>query len=169
MIYNMNTAKQGFGVPKINIIDGRRWTTASHFIYSKPPNVLFRTNALADLIRFHDNFEAYGVEFLYSGNRYLAKASRGIILSAGVIDTPKLLMRSGVGPRKHLKEVGIATRVDLPVGENLQDHITTGFDLVLLNKTLDIGIGTMLSPSSILTYLQEEALGPQLVVNWLVS
>ncbi|VEN50339.1 unnamed protein product [Callosobruchus maculatus] len=49
---------------------------------------------------------------------------------AGVINTPTILMRSGVGPRKHLKEVGIAPRVDLPVGENLQDHITTGFDLV---------------------------------------
>nr|CAI5858433.1 unnamed protein product [Callosobruchus analis] len=155
MINNMNSVKQGFGVPKINIIDGRRWTTASHFIYSKPSNVLFRTNAMADLIRFYGNFEAYGVEFLYSGNRYLAKASRGIILAAGVIETPKLLMRSGVGPRKHLKKVGIAPRINLPVGKNLQDHITTGFDLVLLNKTLDIGIGTMLSPSSILSYLIE--------------
>nr|CAI5858436.1 unnamed protein product [Callosobruchus analis] len=66
------------------------------------------------------------------------------VKQAGVIETPKLLMRSGVGPRKHLKKVGIAPRINLPVGKNLQDHITTGFDLV-------------------------EALGRRLVVNWSVS
>ncbi|VEN47589.1 unnamed protein product [Callosobruchus maculatus] len=109
MIDNMNTAKQGFGVPKINIINGRRWTTASHFIHSKPWNVLFRTNALADQVRFHANFEAYGVEFLYSGNRYLAKHQKNYP-SAGVINTPTILMRSGVGPRKHLKEVGNSSK-----------------------------------------------------------
>ncbi|CAH1972274.1 unnamed protein product [Acanthoscelides obtectus] len=152
---NIRTVKQGFGIPKVNVIDGKRWTSASHFIYSKPSNVLLRTDAMVDSIQFHDNFEAYGVEFLYSGNKYSAKASRGIIISAGVINTPKILMMSGVGPKKHLKELGIVPRIDLPVGENLQDHITTGFDLVLLNKTLDIGIGTMLSPSSPLNYFRE--------------
>lgn len=50
-------------------------------------------------------------------------ARKEIILSAGVIDSPKLLMLSGIGPSKDLKKVGIEVISDLPVGMNLHDHV----------------------------------------------
>lgn len=49
-----------------------------------------------------------------------------MILAAGVIGSPKILMLSGIGPKEHLASLGISTVADLPVGDNLQDHITTG-------------------------------------------
>ncbi|KAF7273670.1 hypothetical protein GWI33_013617 [Rhynchophorus ferrugineus] len=61
-------------------------------------------------------------------------------------------MLSGVGDKEHLTQVGIQPKIDLPVGKNLQDHITTGFDLVLINETLELGIGQMLNPLSMWNY-----------------
>jgi choline dehydrogenase len=65
-----------------------------------------------------------GVEVLIDGRPYSIDASREVILCAGAIDTPRLLMLSGIGPQPELKLLGIATVVDLPgVGRNLQNHV----------------------------------------------
>ena len=70
-----------------------------------------------------ENGRATGVRYHKGGHDHEAHASAEIILTAGSYITPKLLMLSGVGPASHLKEHGIATKVDLPgVGQNLQDH-----------------------------------------------
>lgn len=61
------------------------------------------------------------------GSRKTIVASREIILSAGAVQTPQLLMLSGVGPSALLEEAGIETLVDSPgVGDNLQDHVAMG-------------------------------------------
>jgi choline dehydrogenase-like flavoprotein len=66
---------------------------------------------------------AYGVQFKTGNNIKTVKASKEIILSAGSINSPQLLMLSGIGPREHLQEIGIEPFIkDLPVGHNLQDH-----------------------------------------------
>lgn len=92
------------------------------------------------------------MKYKYSNNFHLATARKGVILSAGVIGTPKILLHSGVGPQRHLHELNIPTKIDLPVGENLQDHVTTGFDLILLNQTVGIGIEQMFSPYAAFEY-----------------
>lgn len=61
-------------------------------------------------------------------------------------------MLSGLGPKEHLKSLGIEPKVDLPVGENLQDHVTTGYDLITLNKSISYDFSDMCSPYSICNY-----------------
>lgn len=66
-----------------------------------------------------------GVEFIKKGTRRIVFAKKEVILSAGPINSPQLLMLSGVGPKDHLKNIGIPVIQDLPVGQNLQDHYGT--------------------------------------------
>lgn len=69
-----------------------------------------------------------------------------------MIGTPKILLHSGVGPKSHLNDLNISTKFNLPVGENLQDHVTTGLDLILLNQSLGIGLEQMFSAYSAFEY-----------------
>jgi len=70
-----------------------------------------------------DNGEAVGVEIEQHGQVRVVRAAREIVLSTGALNSPQLLMLSGIGPAKHLRENGIDVRHDLPgVGQNLQDH-----------------------------------------------
>ena len=70
---------------------------------------------------------AYGVRFRRGNRRYSVYADCEVILAAGSIQSPQLLMLSGIGPRQHLREVGVPVVHDLPgVGQNLQDHVAMG-------------------------------------------
>ena len=77
-------------------------------------------------ILFANNKRAVGVQFDRFSMSYTVFARREIILSAGSINTAQLLMLSGVGPADHLKKLGIPMVANLPVGNNLQDHIYPG-------------------------------------------
>jgi len=109
----------------VNQKRGRRWSAARGFL--KP--VLHRRNlklecgVLADRVLF-DGRRAAGVQYRRNGVEKVAKAKREVILSAGALGSPQLLMLSGVGPAGHLKEHGISVVLDKPgVGGNLQDHL----------------------------------------------
>lgn len=81
------------------------------------------TGALVDQIMF-DGRRAVGVAFSTQEGAQQVQAEHEVILSAGAINSPQILMRSGIGPAAELKAHGIALRVDLPgVGQNLQDHL----------------------------------------------
>lgn len=57
--------------------------------------------------------KAEGIEFIRFGNKYTAVANKGIILTAGAIESPKLLMLSGIGPKKHLEDLGVSVVSDI--------------------------------------------------------
>jgi len=66
-----------------------------------------------------------GVEFIKKGNLRTVYVKKEVVLSAGPINSPQLLMLSGVGPKDHLKHHGIQVIQDLPVGRNLLEHYGT--------------------------------------------
>lgn len=83
-------------------------------------------------ILLNDKNEAYGVEIEYQG-KYKMKAysKKEVIVSAGAIQSPTLLMRSGIGPKKHLTKHKITCKADLPVGDNYIDHVYVPLAYVL--------------------------------------
>ena len=120
--------QEGIGVNQVTMKGGKRWSAAS--AYLKPAmnraNLVVRTRARTERLTF-DGRRATGVQFMEGGAYpFSATARREVILCGGAINSPQLLMLSGVGPAAHLKEVGIDVLLDLPgVGQNLQDHLAT--------------------------------------------
>lgn len=84
-------------------------------------NLKVSLNSFATKILFEGK-KAVGVEFIKEGTKYTAKATREVIMSAGAINTPQILMLSGVGPKDELTKLGIEVINDLPVGKNFKDH-----------------------------------------------
>ena len=118
--------QEGFGRSQQTIRDGRRCSAA--VAYLRPalarPNLAVEVEALATRILFDGN-RALGVEYLKGGERLTARAEREVILASGVINSPQLLMLSGIGDPEALGKHGITVKVRLPgVGGNLQDHVS---------------------------------------------
>ena len=94
---------------------------------------------------------AIGVEYVSDAAEHAVHAGREVLLCGGAVNSPQLLMLSGVGPAKHLEEVGIEVRADLPgVGENLQDHM---FLPVAYQCTKPVSLAKAESLSSYVRYL----------------
>jgi choline dehydrogenase len=116
--------QEGFGPMEATIWKGRRWSAANAYLRpAKKTGKLTVIRALARRVLFQDN-RAVGVEIDRKGRIEQVMAGQEVILSASSINTPKLLMLSGIGPADHLREHGIQVRADRPgVGANLQDHL----------------------------------------------
>lgn len=116
--------QEGFGPFEMTVRNGQRWSTAN--AYLKP--ALKRENC--DLLRAYvrrvviEDGRAVGVEIERGGTVEVVKARAEVIVAASAINSPKILMLSGVGPASHLAEHGIEVVADRPgVGANLQDHL----------------------------------------------
>lgn len=120
----------GFARSQGTIKDGLRCSTAKAYLRpaSHRQNLHVSLKSFVEKILINpDTKEAYGVQFSKDGRRYVVFASKEVILSAGAVQSPQVLMLSGVGPRYHLQSHGIDVILDAPgVGENLQDHISSG-------------------------------------------
>jgi len=116
--------QDGAGVYQVTCRKGRRASTAEAFL--RPvldrPNLTVRTGALTTRILL-DGDRAIGVRYLRGGIEEDVRADGEVVLAGGAINSPQLLMLSGIGPARHLRELGIDVAVNLPgVGENLHDH-----------------------------------------------
>ncbi|RQR27287.1 GMC family oxidoreductase [Burkholderia sp. Bp9142] len=115
----------GVGFMQHTIRDGRRQSAYVAFVEPvlNRPNLTVRTGCLVRRILFDDDRQATGVEIQCDGAVQSIAAAREVILSAGSLNSPQILMLSGVGPGEELQRHGIRQVVDLPgVGRNLQDH-----------------------------------------------
>ena len=127
---DFNGAEQdGFGLYQVTQRNGTRCSTAEAYLrpaFSRP-NLRVETGALVHRVEI-ENKRATGVTYAQNGTVLTAQAGREVILCAGAIGSPHVLLRSGVGEGSHLQEHGIAVKHDLPgVGQNFQDHL---FDMV---------------------------------------
>ncbi len=121
-------AQEGFGLYQVNQKGGRRHSTAR--AYLKPalsrPNLKVEIHTLVTGILFSGT-RAAGVRYVHDGQEKQVLVEREVILAGGSINSPQLLMLSGVGPADHLVENGLKVVCDLPgVGQNLQDHLAAG-------------------------------------------
>ncbi len=126
---DFNGAEQeGAGLYQVTCKKGRRWSVADAYIHPNRhrPNFTVRTDAFVQRIEI-DGGRATGVTYRRGGVSETVTADAEVVLSAGAIGSPQILMLSGIGPGSHLREVGVDVRVDSPgVGQNLQDHPVSG-------------------------------------------
>lgn len=96
---------------------------------------------------------AYGVELVKNRRRYYVKARKEVILCAGALNSPQLLMLSGIGPRAHLQDIGINVIQNANVGYNLQDHVSMAGLAFLVNDSVTIVEKRFLNPKYIVDYV----------------
>lgn len=117
--------QEGSGYTTATIKNGRRQSAAVVFLdpVRKRPNLTVVTEALVSRVLFEGTC-AVGVEILLHGERVQYRAGREVILSAGTIQTPKILQLSGIGPAAHLRALGITVLHDnVHVGGNMREHV----------------------------------------------
>jgi choline dehydrogenase-like flavoprotein len=114
----------GLATSQFTIKAGRRASAANAYLRPvlRRTNLTLRTGTPATRVAMRDG-RATGVRFLDRGQERYAEATREVILSGGVFNSPQLLMLSGIGPADHLRRHGITPLADLPVGQNLRDHL----------------------------------------------
>jgi choline dehydrogenase len=149
----------GVGMVQLNVRNGWRCSTAAGYLKPnlsrKNLKLMTRTQVRRILL---EGKRAIGVEVEEGGTVKRIGARRAVIVSGGSINSPVLLMNSGVGPAADLKAVGIEVRHDLPgVGKNLQDHVQARFTFLTRQK------GTL---NEILTSPQQQA---RMAWEWLTS
>ncbi len=117
--------QEGFGVSDRTVFKGERWSTARAYLdpVRKRSNLTIKTQTQVQHVIF-EGTKAIGVSYTDgTGNMQTAHVKKEVILSAGAVGSPHILMLSGVGPGAHLQDMGIEVLCDLPgVGQNLNDH-----------------------------------------------
>jgi choline dehydrogenase len=116
---------EGLGFYQVTQKNGQRCSAAKGYLTQAlgRANLTVLTQALVEKILINEGV-ATGIKLKLDGQSIELQAKKEVIVSAGAINSPQLLMLSGIGPKAHLQEKGIETLVDLPgVGQNLQDHL----------------------------------------------
>jgi choline dehydrogenase len=124
LVEDFNASLFGAGWQHVDMTNGKRGGVLTSYLLPALArgNVTLRTGALATRLLFEDN-RCVGVEYVVDGQVKRVRAQREVIVCCGAIESPKLLMLSGIGDAEKLSELGISVRIDLPgVGQNFQDH-----------------------------------------------
>ncbi|TPI10424.1 choline dehydrogenase [Mesorhizobium sp. B4-1-1] len=143
--YN-GSKQEGFGPMEQTILGGRRWSAAN--AYLKPALKRRNVSLIKGFARrvVIENQRAIGVEIEANRQIQVVKARREVIVAASSVNSPKILMLSGIGPGAHLKENGIQVIADRPgVGANLQDHLEL---YIQQESTKPITLNSVLNPFS---------------------
>lgn len=149
-------AAEGFAPYQVTQINGERCSSARAFLAPARlrANLRVITHALVTRVVFDTSNQASGVEYLSGSQRagatvQLAKAAREVILCAGAIGSAHLLLLSGIGPAKQLREFNVTPVCHLSgVGENLQDHIDAGMSF-LASPGFGLGLSPQFAPRAI--------------------
>ncbi|XP_027836764.2 glucose dehydrogenase [FAD, quinone]-like [Aphis gossypii] len=141
-VADVNGEKQiGVNYLQTTMKNGRRWSTNTAFLFpaKKRPNLHVKKLSTVTRILIDEvTKRAIGVEFVSKRMKYRVFARKEVIVSGGSINSPQLLMLSGIGPKQHLADNRIPLVKDLPVGENLMDHVSLGGLAVTVNDTVSI-------------------------------
>lgn len=145
---------EGVDYVQVSQRNGMRCSSARGYLHDfkgqTPPEILLEAQVLRILI---EDGRAVGIEYLQDGVRKTLRSKRGVVLSAGAMNTPRMLMLSGVGPADHLAEVGVPVVCDRPgVGRNLQDHVGTHIVNNVTSHTLNDDARGLRGALSVLTY-----------------
>lgn len=130
--------QEGWSPMQLTIRNGVRSSTSLEYLGRAigRQNLHVAIDALVSKIDIKGK-EAKGIYFIKNGRKQYIKANKEIIISGGAVNSPQLLMLSGIGPKKHLEDLNINVVADLPVGDNLQDHLLLH---TYASMTEDIGI-----------------------------
>ncbi|KYN01695.1 Glucose dehydrogenase [acceptor] [Cyphomyrmex costatus] len=116
----------GFAIAQTTSRNGSRLSTARAFLRParNRPNLHIMLNSTATRILFDENNRAVGVEFLHDGMTKHVSVAKEVVVSGGAVNSPQILLNSGIGPREDLNAVGVPVVRDLPgVGKNLHNHV----------------------------------------------
>jgi len=143
---------EGAGIYQTTQKNGARWSTVNAYLKPalKRPNLTVRSETqVARIVVEHDR--ATGVTYMKNGQIETALANREVLVCGGAINSPQILLLSGIGPADHLQSLGIEVVLDLPgVGENLQDHLVAG---AVYQSTKPISLNDAEKPGNILNYM----------------
>jgi choline dehydrogenase-like flavoprotein len=115
--------QEGVGPFQQSVGGGVRYSSSVSYLDGKQPgNLTIRTGVTVSRVVIHQG-RATGVEVITAAGREVINADQEVVLSAGVYGSAQILMLSGIGPASHLKDVGVDVVADLPVGDNLHDHL----------------------------------------------
>lgn len=129
------------GAAKVQTIslNGMRWSISQAYLEeasAKRSNLVIKTSSVVVNASMSVAGEVIGVKYKRNGRELEARCRKEVVLSAGALGTPQILMKSGVGPVEHLRDLGIVPLRDLEVGRNLHDHVIfTGLNFFYPNVT----------------------------------
>merc|ERR1712029_43088 len=148
----------GFDVPQVTLDEsGTRTDTYRTYIQQaeKRRNLYVLKHAHVNKVLIDEANFAYGVQVIRYGSLKSYHCKREVILSAGAVGSPTILMRSGIGPSDHLTKLKIPVKRDLPVGDNLHDHVTTMLGPFLVDNIKLFDIVRSATPSVVWQYLKK--------------
>ncbi|KAG5317505.1 DHGL dehydrogenase, partial [Pseudoatta argentina] len=149
----------GFSTVQANLRNGHRVSASKAFLRPIRDRTNFYLSKLSTVTKIVINPQtkkAEGVQFVKNHKTYFVSATKEIILCAGTLGSPQLLMLSGIGPKDHLNSLGIDVIADLPVGFNLQDHVSMSALTFLVNESVTIVEPRLTSnPVNFVKYLTE--------------
>ncbi|XP_026675090.1 glucose dehydrogenase [FAD, quinone]-like [Ceratina calcarata] len=143
----------GFSYIQANTDKGTRCSASKAYLRVNRANLNIVTGAMVTKVLIDDETKrVYGVEYIQNNQNKKVYCSKEVILSAGTIDSAKLLMLSGIGPKEHLQELGIKVIEDLRVGYNMYEHVGFLGLTFLVNQPVSLLQSRLARPSVFIEY-----------------